>query len=672
MSTSTDTDTSPGLDNSVGLDIDGEPETPVVNEDVELGGDTSEDKEEPEEHEHRPGFVSHNSTEKLGCGRGIVKDFKQTIGTWWCKEMSNFSFKTVGVSIFLFFAAVAPAITFGAIYQNSTNSMMGAIEMLLATAWQGIAYGLLGGQPMMINGATGPVLAIQTVIFEMSNNLGLPFLPFNAWCGIWLMVFLLLAAFVDLNRMMKHLSRFTDEIFASLIASIFILDAIGNPLNQNGVYFYFVEDHRSHDPYRDDPEYNYLTTAFLSLVLMVGTTATAFMLRSMKHARFFPNQSIRNILCDFAVVISIVAWVCIGNFLFDQVPTEKLNVPETFSPTLQCCDASCNSAWPADCPDQDAAWGARPWLVDLMDTNGKAWMPVFGAVPAMFAFILVFLDDGITWHLVNHPANKLTHGDAYNYDTVVLGLMVGVNSIIGLPWLVASTVPSIIHIQAMAEKDKNGRITSVVETRLTHIGIHTLILASCFALTLLRAIPVPVLYGVFLFMGIVSLSTNEFWQRFKMFFMQPSRLPDYPFTKYMPHKKMHMFTAIQVALFALLTAFRSIKVIAIAFAVVIKICIPIRMYILPRWFSEEELILLDAEDDEIERLVAKLENEGAHEEEVDQAEDQQAAFNYTTDAAYTVLPNRANPGLKKRRKFSETIKKTLSSNSLSGMFSSKK
>jgi len=130
MSTSTDTDTSPGLDNSVGLDIDGEPETPVVNEDVELGGDTSEDKEEPEEHEHRPGFVSHNSTEKLGCGRGIVKDFKQTIGTWWCKEMSNFSFKTIGVSIFLFFAAVAPAITFGAIYQNSTNSMMGAIEML--------------------------------------------------------------------------------------------------------------------------------------------------------------------------------------------------------------------------------------------------------------------------------------------------------------------------------------------------------------------------------------------------------------------------------------------------------------------------------------------------------------------------------------------------------------
>ena len=210
---------------------DSDPENPVNNE--ETTPDAAAAKS------HRPGFVSHHSNEKLGWGRGIVKDFKQTVGTHWCSEISNFSIKTVGVSIFIFFAAVAPAITFGAIYETSTNSMMGAIEMLLATAWQGIVYGFLGGQPMMINGATGPVLAIQTVLYEMSNNMGIPFLCFNAWVGIWLMIYLILAAFADLNRLMKHLSRFTDEIFASLIASIFILDAIGNPLNKNGVYWYF-------------------------------------------------------------------------------------------------------------------------------------------------------------------------------------------------------------------------------------------------------------------------------------------------------------------------------------------------------------------------------------------------------------------------------------------------
>jgi hypothetical protein len=30
--------------------------------------------------------------------------------------------------------------------------------MILATAWCGIVYALIGGQPMMINGGTGPVL----------------------------------------------------------------------------------------------------------------------------------------------------------------------------------------------------------------------------------------------------------------------------------------------------------------------------------------------------------------------------------------------------------------------------------------------------------------------------------------------------------------------------------
>lgn len=46
-------------------------------------------------------------------GQGIVEDFKQTIGTHWLKEMINFNQKTIAVSFFLFFAAIAPAITFG-------------------------------------------------------------------------------------------------------------------------------------------------------------------------------------------------------------------------------------------------------------------------------------------------------------------------------------------------------------------------------------------------------------------------------------------------------------------------------------------------------------------------------------------------------------------------------
>lgn len=35
--------------------------------------------------------------------------------------------------------------------------------------------------------------------------------------------------------------------------------------------------------------------------------------------------------------------------------------------------------------------------------------------------------------MINHPSHKLKHGDAYNYDTIVVGVMVLVNSFLGLP-----------------------------------------------------------------------------------------------------------------------------------------------------------------------------------------------------------------------------------------------
>ena len=100
----------------------------------------------------------------------------------------------------------------------------------------------------------------------------------------------------------------------------------------------------------------------------------------------------------------------------------------------------------------------------------------------------------MTWHLCNHPTHKLTHGAAYNYDTVVIGVMVAVNSLLGLPWLVAATVRSLNQIHALATKSPQGKIVSVQETRLTHLGIHLLCLASIFALDVLKLIPVPVLY----------------------------------------------------------------------------------------------------------------------------------------------------------------------------------
>jgi len=578
------------------------------NEDLEGGAAPPHDETTFEDEESDDGHGHHGEGNNGWC-RGVVKEFKMTLGTHWKEEMTNLNFRTVGVSFFMFIAAVSPAITFGAVYAKSTDNFIGAIEMILATAWCGIVYGLIGGQPMMINGATGPILAFSTVLFKMSNDMDIPFLTLNAWTGIWIAAFMILAAVTDLNRIVGHLSRFTDEIFSGLISAIFIIDALGNPFGSVGVFWFFSPNHKFHEKYADDPTYSRYATAFLSCILCFGTSTGAFKLRSLKRSRFLPNQTCRNIVCDFAVITNLIIWTIIAKAGFKDVPVETLNVPDFFAPTLECCDATCRTSFPSDCPEQESAWGRRSWLVNLFDTNGKAWVPFFAAVPAILAFILVFLDNGITWHLIQEPSNKLMHGRAYNYDTIIVGALLGINSVLGLPWLVASTVPSIIHVQAMSDKDDRGKIIQVQETRLTHIFIHCLILGATFALQILKLVPVPVLYGVFLFMGIVSLASNEFWHRFNMLFMQQSRLPDEPFTKYVAHKRVHAYTLIQVFLFICLVVFRSIPQIAVAFPLIIKLCIPVRMFLLPYCFSKEELILLDGESPVIKKLVRKYEKE---------------------------------------------------------------
>lgn len=93
--------------------------------------------------------VRNKHNKEKGWGQGILQDWQQTVGRHWKAEMTNFNLKTIAVSFFLYFACISPAITFGAIYEKATHNYMGAVEMITATAWCGIVYALIGGQPMV-------------------------------------------------------------------------------------------------------------------------------------------------------------------------------------------------------------------------------------------------------------------------------------------------------------------------------------------------------------------------------------------------------------------------------------------------------------------------------------------------------------------------------------------
>ncbi|MDF1744187.1 MAG: hypothetical protein P1V19_10890, partial [Gimesia sp.] len=86
---------------------------------------------------------------------------------------------------------------------------------------------------------------------------------------------------------------------------------------------------------------------------------------------------------------------------------------------------------------------------------------------------------------------------------------------------VAATVRSLAHVRGLATTEEviipgggtQERVIHVQENRVTGLAIHVLIALSLLALPLLKVVPMAVLYGVFLYMGVVSLTGNQFFER---------------------------------------------------------------------------------------------------------------------------------------------------------------
>jgi hypothetical protein len=226
------------------------------------------------------------------------------------------------------------------------------------------------------------------------------------------------------------------------------------------------------------------------------------------------------------------------------------------------------------------------------------------------ATILLFLDQNITARLVNAHEHKLAKGCAFHLDLLVVGVIVGVGSLFALPWIVAATVHSLNHVKSLADTavrgegaDRREVIVGVRENRVSGLAIHALIALSILILPVIKLIPMAVLFGLFLYMGIATLQGNQFWERFTLFFTDPKLYPDSHYVQRVRHLKIHVFTAVQVAALAALWVLKS-SPLGILFPVLIGLLVPLRLA-LRRFFTPAELAALDAEEsgEEVEGVV---------------------------------------------------------------------
>lgn len=488
---------------------------------------------------------------------GFIDDIRRRAPHYISDFTDGFHSKVAGTTLFLYFAALANAIAFGALTGALTGNEIGIIEMILITAIGGIGFALFAGQPLTILGGTGPITIFTGLLYTACAQLGIPFLATYAWVGIWSGILLLILAFSDASALMKYFTRFTDEIFAGLISVIFIVEAIKDTVHAFG------------------NEGFGLASGLLSLILALGT----FMIsRSLKKATNTPylRRPVRNFFSDFGPTIAIVIMTGFALF-FSDIQLSLPAVPETLGTTT-----------------------GRSWLVDIWVV--PTWV-IFAAIgPAILATILLFLDQNITTRLVNSSDNKLKKGMGYHLDLAIVGLIILGGSFFALPWIVAATVHSLNHVKSLANYRvvdigggvKKEKIVSVIENRLSGLLIHVLIAASLFFLGYMALIPMPVLFGLFLYMGFASLGGNQFYDRLMLWITDPKLYPNTHYLKIMPAKQVHKFTLIQLACFVALWVLKTSK-IGISFPLMIAALVPIRLFV-SRFFKPEEIEALVAED----------------------------------------------------------------------------
>lgn len=101
----------------------------------------------------------------------------------------------------------------------------------------------------------------------------------------------------------------------------------------------------------------------------------------------------------------------------------------------------------------------------------------------------------------------------------------------------AATVLSINHVNSLklesecSAPGEKPQFLGVREQRVTHIMIFLTIGGSVLLTPLLGHIPMPVLFGVFLYMGVASLKGLQFFDRILIMFMPAKYQPDYMFLR---------------------------------------------------------------------------------------------------------------------------------------------
>ncbi|XP_043806494.1 probable boron transporter 2 isoform X2 [Manihot esculenta] len=569
------------------------------------------------------------------------------------------SFRILAPTTYIFFASAIPVISFGEQLERNTDGTLTAVQTLASTALCGIIHSIAGGQPLLILGVAEPTVLMYTFMFDFvkdKKDLGQRlFLAWAGWVCVWTALLLFLLAILGACSIINRFTRVAGELFGLLIAMLFMQQAIRGVVEEFGM------------PQRENPNQTALQPSWrfgngmFALVLSFGLLWTALRSRKARSWRYGTGW-LRGFIADYGVPLMVLAWTAISYIPVKHVPR---GIPRRlFSPNPWSPGAYSN------------------WTVVKEMTDVPVLYIVGAFIPATMIAVLYYFDHSVASQLAQQKEFNLKKPSSYHYDLLLLGALVILCGLIGIPPANGVIPQSPMHTKSLAtlkhqllrnklvstvrksisknanlgqlyrnmqeaynemqtplvyqmppalglkelkestvqlassagyidapvdetvfdvDKDVDDLLpVEVKEQRLSNL-LQALMVGGCVAaMPLLKKIPTSVLWGYFAFMAIESLPGNQFWERILLLFTAPSRRYKVleechaTFIDTVPFKTIAIFTLFQTVYLLVCFGITWIPIAGVLFPLLIMLLVPVRQYLLPKFFKGAHLQDLDA------------------------------------------------------------------------------
>ncbi|KAI0157647.1 HCO3 transporter family-domain-containing protein [Xylariaceae sp. FL1272] len=522
------------------------------------------------------GMTDHHSTRsrstkrsaprwwKIHLFRGIVNDIRRRAPYYWSDWIDAWDYRVVPATIYMYFANILPALAFSLDMFTKTDMHYGVNEVLLASVLGSVVFAIVACQPLVIVGVTGPITVFNYTVYDIISPSGTNYLAFMCWIGLWSVVLHWILATTNSCNWLKYVTRFPCDIFGFYVAFIYL---------QKGIQV--LERFGNGPPF------------YLSLSVALLVFAIAYICGELGNASALFRHPVRVFLKDYGTPLTVIfftGFVHLGRM--KSVELDRLPTSRPFFPTAD-----------------------RPWLVDPGDINVRE---VFVALPfAILLTVLFWFDHNVSSLIAQGTEFPLRKPAGFHWDLFLLGLTTGVAGILGLPFPNGLIPQAPFHTESLCvtkveideeKKDQQGKDhytykrTHVVEQRVSNLaqGLLTLGTATGPLLIVLHLIPQAVLAGLFFIMGYQALEANGITAKI-LFLLRDRNLTaaNHPLNQIERRWALWLFVGIELFGFGATFAITQ-TIAAVGFPVIILALIPVRALVLPQFFTEKELRILDA------------------------------------------------------------------------------